>query len=163
MALSRNNSSKSSATGFVFGLNDQLNVSKQAPAFERSLSVPHLPSHDERFNTGTPRPKPSRFLSASHSVRSTKTYNPRPYFRSRRIRKGTIDRPELRERDPRGIWITLIPIFGFIVGLTAIALLSWTGYSSVSNHQYCEVFIDDFSGGFNSTIWTKHVETGGYG
>ncbi|KAJ9134166.1 Concanavalin A-like lectin/glucanase [Pleurostoma richardsiae] len=79
------------------------------------------------------------------------------------IRKGTIDRPELRERDPRGIWITLIPIFGFIVGLTAIALLSWTGYSSVSNHQYCEVFIDDFSGGFNSTIWTKHVETGGYG
>ncbi|KAF7559013.1 hypothetical protein G7046_g5140 [Stylonectria norvegica] len=94
---------------------------------------------------------------------SAKTYHPRPYFRSRRIKKGTIDRPELRDKDPRGIWITLIPIFGFLAGLLAIALLTWNGYASVSNHKYCEVFVDDFSAGFNSTIWTKQVETGGFG
>ncbi|KAF3762091.1 family 16 glycoside hydrolase [Cryphonectria parasitica EP155] len=102
-------------------------------------------------------------MSVGHSVRSAETYHPRPYFRSRRIRKGTIDRPELREKDPRGIWITLIPIFGLLVGLAAIALLSWSGYASVSNYQYCQVFVDDFSNGFNSTIWTKDVETGGFG
>lgn len=98
-----------------------------------------------------------------NSVHSAKAYNPHAYFRSRRIKKGTIDRPELREKDPRKIWITLIPIFGFLVGLLSIALLTWNGYSSVSRHRYCKVFTDDFSNGFNSTIWTKHVETGGYG
>jgi hypothetical protein len=98
-----------------------------------------------------------------NSVHSARTYNPRDYFRSRRIKKGTIDRPELREKDPRAIWVTLIPLSGFLVGLLSIVLLSWDGYSSVSHHRYCEVFTDDFSNGFNSTIWTKHVETGGYG
>lgn len=92
-----------------------------------------------------------------------KKYNPRPYFHSRRIRKGTIDRPELREKDARVIWATLIPAFGFVAGFGIIAVLTWSGYSSVSRHKYCEVFTDDFSSGFNSTIWTKHVETGGYG
>lgn len=162
MPIPKDSSDISSATGFDFGFNDRLQVLKKAPAFTRSSSVPHLPSHNDRFSIET-QLKPARFFSASQSVRSVKTYNPRPYFRSRRIKKGTVDRPELREKDPRGIWITLIPAFGFFIGLSAIALLSWSGYSSVSNHRYCEVFVDDFSDGFNSTIWTKHVETGGYG
>lgn len=172
MAVSRTTSIRSGATGpvtdagFVFGFNDgQLNVTKRRPSgVERSFSTSHLPtSHNRQFSFGTPIPEPSRFFSARQSVRSLKTYNPRPYFRSRRIKKGTIDRPELREKDPRQIWITLIPVFGFLVGCAAIALLSWNGYRSVSNHKYCKVFVDDFSNGFNSTIWTKHVETGGYG
>lgn len=170
---------KSSTDGFDFGFNEkpfgELDVPKgpQGPAVRRSSSVPDLASFAARPNTGNMRPRPSRFLSASysvpkflsasHSVRNVKAYNPRPYFRSRRIKKGTIDRPELRERDPRQIWITLIPFFGFLVGCAAIALLSWTGYASVSNHKYCTVFVDEFSGGFNKTIWTKQVETGGYG
>lgn len=175
MALPTNASKRSSITDFVPESNDQLYVPKQSPAYERFLTAPH-PRHDDRFfsvpnlipyderlNIGTPRLRPPKFISANNSIRSAKTYNPRPYFRSRRIRKGTIDRPELREKDPRGIWITLLPLLGFLSGLAIVAVLSYTGYASVSNHKYCEVFIDDFSSGFNSTIWTKQVETGGYG
>lgn len=93
---------------------------------------------------------------------SVQPYNPRPYFRSRRIQKGTIDRPELHEKDPRVIWMTLLPLLGFLLGFGIIGVLSWSGYASVTNHAYCEVFIDDFSGGFNTSIWTKQVETGGF-
>jgi hypothetical protein len=151
-------SSTRSATGFNFEFNDQFNVSKQATGVEE-LS----PSRHERSHSGTSRRRPSNFLSASYSAHGAKAYNPRPYFHSRRIRKGTIDRPELREKDPRQIWVTLIPVLGFVAGFGIIAVLTWSGYSSVSRHKYCEVFTDDFSSGFNSTIWTKHVETGGYG
>ncbi|KAK0388885.1 hypothetical protein NLU13_5128 [Sarocladium strictum] len=87
----------------------------------------------------------------------------RAYFHSRRIQKGTIERPELNIKDPRRIWLTAIPSLGIIVGLIAIGLLSWAGYASVNNYEYCKVFTDDFSSGFNSTIWNKQVEVGGYG
>lgn len=162
VVVSRNASVKSSVDGFISALPERPpNFARQR--LRRSSSVPHLPSFAENFNNSTPPPRPSKFLSASHSISSVKTYNPRPYFRSRRIKKGTVDRPELKEKDPRAIWITLIPIFGFLIGCGAIAALTWNGYASVSNHQYCTVFIDDFSNGFNSTIWTKQVETGGFG
>lgn len=106
--------------------------------------------------------EPQRFKSFSHSVHSARTYRPRPYFRSRRIKKGTIDRPELREHDPRQKWVTIIPMFGFLLGLMTIAILAWDGWASVPTHVYCPVFVDDFSGGFNSTIWSKEIQTGGY-
>lgn len=88
---------------------------------------------------------------------------PGVYFRSRRIRKGETDRPELRERDSRDKWITIIPAIGIFVGFLSIGLMVWAGLKSVTNHTYCHVFTDDFSEGFNSTIWTKEVELGGYG
>ena len=156
MASLRNNST-SSVTGFDFGFSDQSSISKQGSDVEKIVSM-----RDERPYAPTLRRRPSKALS-NPSYYSTRVYNPRPYFRSRRIIKGTIDRPELREKDPRAIWMTLIPSMGFVLGFAIIALLSWSGYSSVSRHQYCHVFTDDFTNGFNSTIWTKHVETGGYG
>lgn len=88
---------------------------------------------------------------------------PGVYYRSRRIRKGATDRPELREKDSRDKWITIIPVIGILVGLAAIGLLVWDGWRKVTNHVYCHVFTDDFSRGFNDTIWTKEVELGGYG
>ena len=88
---------------------------------------------------------------------------PGSYFRSRRIRKGVTDRPELEEKDPMGKWVLLIPLLGVVVGLIAIGLLVWDGLRNVVNHKYCHVFTDDFSNGFNSTIWTKECEVGGYG
>lgn len=105
---------------------------------------------------------PQRFNSLSHSVKSATTYRPRPYFRSRRITKGTIDRPELREHDPKQKWVTIIPMCGFFLGLMAIAVMAWDGWVGVPKHVYCPVFVDDFSGGFNSTIWSKEIQTGGY-
>lgn len=163
MSLFKNNNEGSIKTGFDFGFDRKPHVSQQAVNFEHDLSDPQWLSHDVRHNTGTPRSRHFRKYSTNPSVHSATTLNPRPYFRSRRIKKGTIARPELNYKDPRGILITVIPLFGFVVGLTAIALLAWTGYSSVKHHTYCEVFTDDFSNGFNSTIWTKDVETGGYG
>ncbi|KAF5591840.1 beta glucan-binding protein [Fusarium pseudocircinatum] len=104
-------------------------------------------------------------LAAQSSTESSlkKRFPQRPYFHSRRVKKGTVERPYLAVKDPRGIWITVIPAFGIVVGLLAIALLTWSGYKSVDKHQYCTVFRDDFSNGFNSTIWNKQVEVGGYG
>lgn len=171
MTTPTNGSIRSSATDFATDSSDHYNTSKQAPIFEHLPRVPHderfssAPNltQDERFIIGTPRLRHPKFLSANHSIRSAKTYNPRPYFRSRRIRKGTIDRPELREKDPRGLWVTLLPFMGILIGLTLIVVLAYLGYSSVSHQQYCEVFIDDFSNGLNSSIWTKEVQTGGYG
>lgn len=160
-SLKAHHSNKSIATGFAYS-DDQF-IRKHPHYLERSLSVPRLPSHDFSANAGFPPRRPSKFFSANHSFQGAKTYHPRPYFRSRRIRKGTIDRPELRMKDPRDIWITLIPIFGIVLGLTVIGLLAWTGWVSVDNYRYCEVFVDDFANGFNSSIWTKSVETGGFG
>ncbi|CZR49125.1 uncharacterized protein FPRO_12561 [Fusarium proliferatum ET1] len=104
-------------------------------------------------------------LAAQSSTESSlkKRFPPRPYFHSRRVKKGTVERPYLAVKDPRGIWITIIPALGILVGLAAIALLTWSGYKSVDKHKYCTVFTDDFSNGFNSTIWNKQVEVGGYG
>lgn len=174
MTLPASGSIRSSATGFATESSDHYNPPTQSsdyshlatvqrrPYDARFMSAPNL-TQDERFITGTPKLRHPRFISANHSVRSAKTYNPRPYFRSRRIQKGTIDRPELRERDPRGIWVTLIPLIGFLAGLALVIVLSYLGYASVDMHQYCEVFIDDFSNGFNPNIWTQVVETGGFG
>jgi type VI protein secretion system component VasK len=104
-------------------------------------------------------------LAAQSSTQSSlkKRFPPRPYFHSRRFKKGTVEKPYLAVKDPRGKWITVIPALGIVFGLAAIALLSWSGYRSVDKHEYCKVFTDDFSNGFNSTIWNKQVEVGGYG
>ena len=163
MVLSRSGSLKSAASAHIYEHDDdddESDISIRAPGF---LSVPNLPLENEQFSIGGPYRRASRFISADNSIFSARSANLRPYFRSRRIKKGTIDRPELRDKDPRRVCITLVPILGFLLGLTAIALLSWNGWVSVSNHRYCEVFTDDFSEGFNSTIWTKDVETGGFG
>ncbi|KAF4119262.1 Glycosyl hydrolases family 16 [Geosmithia morbida] len=152
------------AARLISGPNNQIMDHRPTGDSGRPVSTPRLPSQNDGQVPRDQGPRHQRFLSASHSARTTgAAYEPRPYFRSRRIRKGTVDRPELREKDPRALWITLIPLMGFFGGLAVIAVLSWTGYTSVSNHEYCVVFVDDFSNGFNSTIWSKHVETGGYG
>jgi hypothetical protein len=36
------------------------------------------------------------------------------YFRSRRIKKGEVERPWLDKKDPREKWVTAFPIIGFV-------------------------------------------------
>ncbi|KAF4334250.1 beta glucan-binding [Fusarium beomiforme] len=119
-------------------------------------SISHVNSTDDLTRSSLPPQRPTQT-----SLRQRLPQ--RPYFHSRRVQKGTVERPELMIKDPRDKWITIIPALGIVVGLAAIALLSWAGYTSVDNYKYCKVFTDDFSNGFNSTIWNKHVEVGGYG
>lgn len=86
----------------------------------------------------------------------------RPYFRSRRIQKGTVDRPELRTKDPRWIWMNIVPVVGILLGFGIVTVLAYLGYRSVVNHTYCLVFTDDFSGGIDPSIWQYEIQTGGY-
>lgn len=164
MVLNRSGSFKGTASAQFYQRNNdesESDISIRAPGF---LSVPNLPIQNDQFGIGSPHRRPSRFISAGNSIFSTRSpADLRPYFRSRRIKKGTIDRPELRDKDPRRHWITAIPFLGLALGLASIGALAWNGWASVSNHKYCEVFIDDFSEGFNSTIWVKEVQTGGFG
>jgi hypothetical protein len=85
------------------------------------------------------------------------------YFQSRRVRKGTIDKPPLT-RDPKEKWVTILPLLALTIGLCISGFLVWDGVRSVVNHNYCSVFQDNFSSGeLNPDVWTKEVETGGYG
>jgi hypothetical protein len=79
------------------------------------------------------------------------------------VKKGTVERPWMDKKDPKEKWVTIIPILGLIVGLGISGFLIWDGLRSVVNHVYCPVLIEDFSNGFNSKVWTKEAEVGGFG
>lgn len=155
----------------------KMNDNAQSPQEEKSIAVPAIFNTSHAGSYYTPRSALSsssgsiitnnhltrlRFPETDYSKQTQQTTIPQPRFRSRRIQKGTIERPELLDKDPRAIWITLLPVIGFTIGFSIIGYLSWSGYSSVSKHRYCQVFVDDFSNGFNTDIWQKQVETGGF-
>jgi hypothetical protein len=102
----------------------------------------------------------SEFSGASASgIRNNGDYN---YFRSRRVKKGEVERPWLEKKDPRQKWVTIIPIIGIVVGFIVVGILIWDGVASVAVHKYCPVLDDDFKS-WNDKVWTKEVEVGGYG
>ncbi len=85
------------------------------------------------------------------------------YFHSRRIRKGDLEKPWLRKKDPKEKWVTILPLVGIAIGLAISGILVWDGLRSVVTHKYCLVLSDDFSAGFRSDLWTKEVQLGGFG
>ena len=85
------------------------------------------------------------------------------YFHSRRIRKGETERPWLEKKDPKEKWVTIIPCIGIFIGLALTGFLIYDGLTTISNHKYCPVLEEDFSSGFNTQVWTKEVEVGGFG
>ncbi|KAI9831758.1 MAG: hypothetical protein M1826_003089 [Phylliscum demangeonii] len=85
------------------------------------------------------------------------------YFRSRRVRKGEVQRPWLAKKDPKEKWVTIIPIIGLVLGVILAAILVWDGLRTVVINQYRIVLDENFHGGFNDKIWTKEVEVGGFG
>ncbi|KAK3627245.1 hypothetical protein LTR56_019345 [Elasticomyces elasticus] len=101
--------------------------------------------------------------SAMGSSSAFQPAQPPRYFHSRRIRKGEQERPWLDRKDPKEKWVTIIPVIGIVVGLALSGFLIYDGLKSVTNHVYCPVLDEDFSGGLNSQVWTKEVEVGGYG
>lgn len=104
--------------------------------------------------------QPSR-VASSAAVHQTAAKQ--RYFHSRRVKKGEIERPWTKVKDPREKWVTIIPIIGLVVGLGIAGFLIWDGLRSVVNHKYCPVYLDDFSKGFDPNIWTKEAEVGGFG
>lgn len=85
------------------------------------------------------------------------------YFHSRRVRKGEVEKPWLGKPDPKEKWVTILPILGIVIGLGISGFLVWDGIRSVVKHKYCPVLDENWSGGFNSDIWTKEVQVGGFG
>ncbi|KAI9675299.1 MAG: hypothetical protein M1817_001202 [Caeruleum heppii] len=85
------------------------------------------------------------------------------YFRSRRVRKGEVDRPWLKRKDPKEKWVTIIPLIGIGIGLLLAGFLIYDGLRTVVNNTYELVLDENFSGGINPAIWTKEVEVGGFG
>lgn len=104
--------------------------------------------------------EPSRRASSANLHQNKVTQR---YFHSRRVKKGEIERPWTKVKDPREKWVTIIPIIGLLVGLGIAGFLIWDGLRTVVNHKYCPVYLDDFSNGLDLNIWTKEAEVGGFG
>lgn len=146
-----------------------------APAPNIASSSKYSSSLDDRFFT---RHVPTSVIDFTHSANNdSRTTSQAPsigfssgfhsnvsgdYFRSRRVKKGEVERPWLEKKDPREKWLTIFPLIGFLLGLGITGLLIWQGIRSVAVHNYCEVFSDNFTS-WNSSLWTKEVEVGGFG
>ncbi|KAI0125340.1 beta-1,3-glucan-binding protein [Xylariales sp. AK1849] len=105
---------------------------------------------------------PSSYGSSSALGRGAEAGGQR-YFHSRRVKKGEVEKPWMDRKDPKEKWVTILPIIGIVVGLAVSGFLVWDGIHSVVKHNYCLVLQDDFSGGFNTKVWTKEVQVGGFG
>ena len=127
-------------------------------------NITHASPYNSRFN---PFATPYGSLPASQRGSSSNLASsqmPRQqWFHSRRVKKGSIERPWLGRKDPKEKWVTIIPLIGIFLGLAVSGVLIWEGIRTVTKHNYCEVLVDDFSSGFNTDVWTKEVEVGGYG
>ena len=104
----------------------------------------------------------SSYSEKSSAVSST-VYLPngQRYFKSRRIQKGSVERPWLKKKDPRETWVTVMPVVGLILGLFASGMMIWGGLKTVQSHKYCLILDERFTS-WNSIVWTKEVEAGGY-
>jgi hypothetical protein len=85
------------------------------------------------------------------------------YFHSRRVKKGEVEKPWMGKKDPKEKWVTILPLLGILLGLAIAGFLVWDGLNSVVKHKYCLVLQEDWSEGFNTKVWTKEVQVGGFG
>lgn len=120
--------------------------------------------NEDPFNDPLPLPKfrlHSVSSGGSSSDRSSKSYI-RPYFRSRRVAKESIEKPWLEK--PKSKWPTILPCAGLLGGLALIALQMYLGWASVKINKYCLVMEDSFKGPtLNTSLWNQEVQLGGFG
>ena len=127
------------------------------------------PYHDNITPLPRANPFSTPFTSRPTSIRNSSAIDlhhqglSQRYFHSRRVRKGEVERPWLDKKDPKEKWVTIIPLTGLFLGIALAGFLVWDGLRSVVNHTYCPVLDEDWSGGFNTKVWTKEAEVGGFG
>lgn len=115
-------------------------------------------------------PAPSRAVSSSPTSISAGddavAVKKPSYFHSRRVRKEDIERPWLLDPpDPKEKWLTIMPLIGAWLGAIISGFMVWDGWrrGMAHNHYYCLAFEDDFQNGFDRSIWSPEVATGGFG
>ncbi|KPI39642.1 Beta-1,3-glucan-binding protein [Cyphellophora attinorum] len=125
-----------------------------------SLSQEKAEYTQDPFATPMESQLPSRMGSA---LDLRKPKQPNEYFRSRRVKKGNVEKPWMDHKDPKEKWVTIIPLIGMLVGLAISAFFVWDGLQTVVNHSYCPVLDDSFANGLDPAIWTREAEVGGFG
>jgi hypothetical protein len=128
---------------------------------ESPTTGPETPALNQPTPNPFATPDPSRPVSSARSA-ARPAFQQR-YFHSRRIKKDELDQPWKLIRDPMEKWVTIIPVIGLLLGFAVAGYLIYDGVQSVVQHDYCPVYEDDFSNGFNTDIWTKEAEVGGFG
>ncbi|TAQ89674.1 hypothetical protein B7494_g2010 [Chlorociboria aeruginascens] len=139
-----------------------------------TATTPVRPSTPDNRNASiddiSPAPRPNPFASpitsrppSSRGSSSAVQGLTSRYFHSRRVKKGEIEQPWKEKKDPKEKWVTIIPLIGLLAGVAVAAFLIYDGLHSVVHHKYCSIMSEDFSGGFNTSCWTKEAEVGGFG
>ena len=138
---------------------------RSPPSAQSSISASAAessPFSDPQPNPFGP-PNPSTPASKAGSTTGFQLA-PKTYFHSRRRKKGEVQKPWLDKKDPREKWVTIIPIFGLLLGLAVSGFLIWEGLQTVQRHVYCPVLIQEtFGGGLDPKVWEREVELGGFG
>ena len=88
---------------------------------------------------------------------------PNVYCHSRRKDKADIEKPWLKEKNPRQAWLSWFPIIGILLGFGCTGVLVWDGLRQNTLPEYCQILDETFANGFDEKIWTREAETGGYG
>lgn len=163
--LFRTLSNRNSSTKLKMADTDGVRARLQADGRGNSPRPVHRSDPFETPHPGvTPQGSfPSSIAGSTTSLLVNSRTPYRRYFHSRRIEKGTVEKPWLNRPDPRAKWVTIIPLIGLFIGLFITGILVWDGLKSVHNFEYCPVLIEDFSNGLDQKIWTKEAEVGGYG
>ncbi|TQW00671.1 hypothetical protein V2A60_001730 [Cordyceps javanica] len=107
--------------------------------------------------------RPASSFGSSSAVGPRFEERAQRYFHSRRVAKGDVEKPWLQKKDKKEKWVTIIPLIGILVGLGISGFLVWDGLRSVVHHKYCPLMDEDFGNGFDSNVWTKEVQVGGFG
>ncbi|RKF61049.1 Beta-1,3-glucan-binding protein [Erysiphe neolycopersici] len=121
-------------------------------------------------NKTVPKVKESLLLSPSFSKPTSPSgslhlagYSRPLYFHSRKLRKDQLQIQYRQKKDPKETWVLILPLIGLIVGVGIAGFLVYDGVSSVVHHKYCQILDESFSGGFNTEIWSREAEVGGFG
>jgi hypothetical protein len=83
-------------------------------------------------------------------------------FKSRLAGSEGIDKPWLKEKDPREKWVTILPLIGVMIGCGLAGFLGYSGWASVETHKFCLVYQDNFDN-FNPDAWQHEIQVGGFG
>lgn len=122
---------------------------------------PKLATPTQPYSTSSSLQDDSRNVSRSDLPQMNE--KPSTYFHSRRKAKGEIEKPWMKEKNPRKAWLTWFPIIGILLGLCCTGALVWDGLRENQLPQYCQILDENFSQGLRDSIWTKEAEVGGYG